>query len=130
MEFKKIIPLAFAILSPLFINAHADQTSNTFCSTAPGHWQGIYTVKDQNVCKLYNGCTHLIMADVTHVSKNEYHINLKPSVGTGGEFSVNCDNGVITSPIPNSKAAISCDDTNHCFVLYDDPRLTSEMMKS
>lgn len=116
----------------LFINGgYAGQLSNDLCSKLPGHWQGIYTLKDQNACKLYNGCTHLVMADAAYISGNEFQITLNPAIGEGGEFKVKCENGVITSPVnPGNKITASCDSANHCFVVYDDQRLTSEMMKS
>lgn len=119
------------LTSVLLVNAYAAQSADGLCSKLPGHWQGIYTLKDQNMCKTLGGCTHLVMADATYVSGNEYHINLNPAVGEGGEFNVKCENGVITSPVnPGNTISASCDAMNHCFVLYDDQRLTSEMMKS
>ena len=124
---RKIISVGIAIMCTA--NEYAEGTIDV-CSKTPGHWQGIYTLKDQEACKLYNGCTHLIMADVSYVSNNEYHINLNPAVGVGGEFNIQCENGIATSPIPNSKVSITCNAMNHCFVIYDDPRLTSEMMNS
>jgi hypothetical protein len=129
MDIKKLVSISIVMLCSFLSNTYAGQ-SNDLCSKIPGHWQGIYTIKDQETCKLYNGCTHLVMADVSYISNNEYHLNLNPVVGEGGEFNIQCDNGAITSPIPGSKATISCNTLNQCYVLYDDPRLTSEMMKS
>jgi hypothetical protein len=128
---KKVFLLGMIITSLFLENAYAGQPSSDLCSKLPGHWQGIYTIKDQNACKLYNGCTHLVMADATYVAENEYHISLNPAVGEGGKFNIKCENGVITSPVnPGNKISASCDLMNHCFVVYDDSRLTSEMMKS
>lgn len=131
MDIKKLFSIGITLICSLSANVYAGPLANDICSKIPGHWYGIYTVKDQNVCKNYNGCTHILMTDVSSVanSNNEYHVYLNPAVGEGGEFNIKCENGVISSPIPNSKASVSCNTMNHCFVVYDDPRLTSEMMK-
>ena len=129
MDIKKITSISILILCSFFSKVYAGQI-NDLCSKIPGHWQGIFTKKDQETCKLYNGCTHLVMADVSYLSNNEYHMTLNPAVGDGGELTIKCDNGIITSSIPDSKATVTCNKVNQCFVLYDDPRLTAEMMKS
>jgi len=127
---KKVISIFLTTLLAVNVG-YAGPSSNSLCSKLPGHWQGIYTVKDQNICKTHNGCTHLVMADATHIADTEFHISLKPAVGEGGEFNVKCENGIITSPVnPGNKITASCDSMNHCFIVYDDPILTSEMMKS
>ena len=127
MDISKYIAIGMTLLAPLFISAHA---SEDVCNKMPGHWQGIYTLKNQHECKLYNGCTHVVTADVSYVSNNDYHLSLKPVVGHGGEFTLQCKNGEVISPIPKSTVRITCDEWNHCSVIYEDARLTSEMVKS
>ena len=129
MDMKKL--LSFCVIASSFLTtAYAATFTQDACTNIPGHWHGVYTIKDQEACKLYNGCTHLVMADASHVAGNEYHISLNPVVGQGGEFNITCDNGVITSPVnPGSSASVSCTSSTHCVLQYDDPRLTSEMMK-
>ena len=105
-------------------------SDNSLCSKLPGHWQGIYTIKDFDNCTAYNGCTHLIMAEATYLSDNTYKLKLNPAVGQGGEFEIQCKNGVITSPVnAGNTIKASCDAMNHCFVVYSDAMLTSEMAK-
>lgn len=119
------------ILPAVFLtNVSVGESSNDFCSKLSGHWQGIYTIKDQSSCKLYNGCTHLVTADASYISGSEYHIHLTPAVGKGGEFNIKCENGEIISPVnPGNKTSTSCDTMNHCFIIYDDPKFTAEVMK-
>lgn len=114
-----IVTLAFAI------NAHANTIkTDDICQKIPGHWHGFFTLSNPEDCKRLNGCTHLISAEARNVSEHEYAILLQPAVGRGGEFMIGCENGVIT---PN-KITLSCSD-DHCFVVYSDPLVTSEMMK-
>lgn len=130
VSIKNFLYAIAMIIFPLMMSVQAAQPSNDFCSKIPGHWHGMYTIKNQEHCKLYNGCSHLVMADVSHVSGNEYHVNLNPAVGQGGEFNIKCENGVITSPVnPGNQISLSCNAMNHCFITYDDAGLTSEMMK-
>jgi hypothetical protein len=70
------------------------------------------------------------MAEATYLSGDNFHIILNPAVGVGSEFDIKCENGIITSPVnPGNKVSASCDAANHCFILYDDSELSSEMMK-
>ncbi|KTC67984.1 hypothetical protein Lbir_2586 [Legionella birminghamensis] len=103
---------------------------NDNCSKIPGHWQGIYTLKTQADCSVYNGCTHLVMAEASYAGGNKFRIKLNPAVGQGGVFEIHCEDGNISSPVnPGNSVSLSCDESNHCFVVYDDERLSSEMAK-
>lgn len=129
MKIKKIF-LTCIMTTSFFSAVEAASISSDVCANIPGHWHGIYTIKDQNRCKQLNGCTHLVMAEASHVAGNEYHISLNPVVGNGGEFNIKCDNGVITSPMnPGNVVTLSCNANGYCFVKYDDPMLSSEMLK-
>lgn len=122
--------LSGLIISFAAVSTHADEGTNNLCSKLPGHWQGIYTIKNPDHCATYNGCTHLITADATYLKGNTFKLKLNPAVGVGGEFNIQCENGEITSPVnPENTIKASCDSTNHCFVVYNDPMLSSEMAK-
>ncbi|RAP38371.1 hypothetical protein B1207_00325 [Legionella quinlivanii] len=113
---------------PLSLSFGAEPNDN--CSKIPGHWQGIYTLKNTADCSSYNGCTHLVMADVSTISSGKFRIKLNPAIGQGGVFEITCENGVIASPVnPGNTVSLNCDESNHCFVVYDDDRLSSEMAK-
>lgn len=129
MEMKVInsLLLSFFLSTSLYAQV---QSVDDSCQKASGHWQGIYTLKNENDCKNYNGCTHLVTADVTYIANHEYHLSLHPVVGIGGEFDMYCDKGIITSPIPNSTVSFTCYEEKNCSVIYNDSRLTSEMTKN
>lgn len=130
MDIKRLIMTSAVTLCALLaVSAQAEQF-NDVCSKIPGHWDGIYTLKNPADCKRVNGCTHLVSADLSFLGGHDYHVVLTPAVGHGGEFNLKCENGVITSPVnPGNKTTVSCNATNHCFVVYDDPQLTAEMKK-
>src|ERR1700733_9149431 len=103
MDIKKLFITSVVTLCPLFANAQTGSL-NDVCSKIAGHWDGIYTLKNQADCRQYNGCTHLVSADISYISGNDYLVNLNPAVGSGGEFKVQCENGIITSPVnPGNK---------------------------
>ncbi len=130
MNNKIYLLLSGLIMGFTAASAYSNEGANDLCSKLPGHWQGIYTIKNLDHCEAYNGCTHLIMADATYLSGNTFRLKLYPAVGQGGEFKIQCENGVITSPVnPGNSIKASCDSMNHCFVIYSDPLLTSEMAK-
>lgn len=121
--FKILVP---SLLLTLTTAVYAD----SLCSKLPGNWQGIYTIKNPDVCATFNGCTHLVRAQATFVSGNTYNIKISPAVGNGGDFNVTCENGVITSPVnPGNTVTATCNKSNECFVVYEDALLTSEMSK-
>lgn len=124
---KKSI-LAAAILSlSLTVNAQPNNVQEDTCSKLPGHWTGFYTLKDQELCKQLNGCTHLVAAEVKQFGNNEYAILIQPAISKAGEMMISCSNGTITSAPERIK--FSCSD-NQCFVRYSDESMFSEMMKS
>lgn len=124
--------LVFIImLMGMFCNSHAAMSTKGLCSKLPGHWQGIFTILDQEVCQQHNGCSHLLMADVTYLSAKTYQLNLNFAIGQNATFNINCDKGVITSPVnPANQVTASCDEMNHCFVVYSDPNFSAELGKS
>lgn len=128
---KKIRVFVSALLmSFTAASAYSEDGAKDLCSKLAGHWQGIYTLKNSDHCEAYNGCTHLVMADATYLSGNTFKLKLHPAVGQGGEFKIQCKNGEITSPVnPGNSIQASCDSMNHCFVVYNDPMLSSEMAK-
>ena len=125
------------IASVLFLfhlsNAEAGLLTNNeldLCKLTVGHWQGTFTIKNPNDCKLYDGCTHEISADVSPVSGNTYKLDLKPTKGKGGVLDMNCDKGNITSSqLPGGKASLTCNIHGQCMVSYIDQRITCQMSK-
>jgi|SRR5579862_1820121 len=128
MNIKKLFSIAVFMLSPLFANAYAGESD---CSKLVGHWQGIYTFKDQEICKLYNGCAHIVVTDISYVAGNDYHVSVGHGVGQddGTEFNIRCENGLITAPIPGSKVSTVCHSPKQCFFILDNQRFMSEMVK-
>lgn len=101
------------------------------CDFISGHWQGIYTIKNQDACNEYGGCTHLVVADVQHKHGSTFEIDLQPVVGVGGIFNLNCDHGIVTTDaIPNANIKLNCTDNTHCSVAFDDELLHSEMHRA
>lgn len=111
--------------------AFGSAIAKDLCNTIPGHWQGIYTIKQTELCEAYNGCTHLVSAVITEQSGNNYRLELNPAVGEGGSFDLRCENGKVTfSDAADSSMTVTCNAINSCYVVYNDSRLTSEMRRS
>lgn len=125
----------FILVVLLGMVSHAYATSSDFCSQIQGHWRGFYTIKDQSLCELFDGCTHTIEAQVyvppTDLIVNTiYEVNITPSAGTGGLFEISCDNGVIYSRYyPGNTIRAFCDEQDGCEVVYEDRLLWSKMTK-
>jgi len=129
MNIKKHFSIAALILCVFFSKAYAGDSD---CSKLIGHWQGIYTLKDPEVCKLYNGCAHIVVTEISYLAGNDYHVSVAHGVGQddGTEFNIRCDNGVITAPFPGSRASTVCHSPKQCFFIFDNPKFMSEMVKS
>lgn len=123
--------LILGVVASLAFGSAAAESAKDVCSIIPGHWQGIYTLKQNELCEAYNGCTHLVSAVITAQSNNNYRFELQAAVGEGGTFDLRCENGKITFPAnPDSNITVNCNATNSCFVVYDDPHQTSEMRRN
>lgn len=108
-------------------------TSDDLCSKLLGHWQGTYTIKDPKICELYDGCTHKITAEVINPPTDlfvAYEVLVNPSMGVGGVFEITCNQDVIYSRVfPGNTITLSCDRTNECTMVYEDPNLLAHMTK-
>lgn len=118
------------ILAGCCLATSAFAASHDTCSQLPGYWKGIYNLKNAKDCVAYRGCTHLIQADLTDLNDNNYKVKLKPVVGQGGTFNISCENGIIKSPVnPGNTIHFTCDEMNHCSLVYEDERLSAEAIK-
>ena len=95
------------------------------CENLPGHWEGSFTLKSQSDCDAYGGCTHSLVADITHQDGINFEVNLQPSKGQGAVFTMTCDHGVLNSPVnPGNTMNANCVN-DHCVINYEDSRLTA-----
>lgn len=127
---KVFIPavLALAVSSNAF--AFDQNDVDTLCERGPGHWSGTFTLKDENLCKQFNGCTHYVQADISTLGGNQFLLKLQPSIGTSGQAPVECNNGKITSVyLPGGVAYVHCSGEDKCSVDYADANLISHMHK-
>lgn len=97
------------------------------CSKLSGHWLGFFRYKNQNACDLGNGCSHLLTATAQHLKDSDYKVILNPAFGQPGAVSIKCEDGKITGP-GNGTITAHCNDTNVCFIIYDDANMYSEMV--
>jgi hypothetical protein len=129
MKKALIAAILAGLLSGNTFASHSNQ-SDTLCTQSIGHWSGTFTLKNENECQQYGGCTHYVMADLSSMGGNQYLMNLQPSSGMGGQVPLTCENGKLTSEyIPGGVAYINCSSSGLCSVDYDDARLISHMHK-
>lgn len=123
--------ISFVSLMTIMLSTTTFAKNLDVCDFVAGHWEGIYTIKNEDACKAYGGCTHLVAADLQKKKIHTFEIDLQPVVGVGGIFSLNCDHGIITTDeIPNAMIKLNCTDDKHCSVVFDDERIHSEMRRA
>jgi hypothetical protein len=109
------------------------QADANLCDNLPGHWQGTFTIKDPELCKIFDGCTHQIKAHVcpdNFFADTNFEVNVNPSAGVAQFFYIACYNEVISSPYGFSgKITASCDLTGNCEMIYEDSKLLCKMLR-
>lgn len=111
------------LIGVLLLSFSALTHAQGICARITGSWYGSFTLKDPHDCHIYRGCTHSINIHVNRFDGPTYIAEVKPSMGRGGTFKFNCDDGKIASSShPDSKIELNCPDTKVCIVKYDDPK--------
>lgn len=123
--------IGFISLATILLSTSAIAKNFDVCDFISGHWEGIYTIKNEDACKAYGGCTHLVVADLQKKKSRTFEIDLQPVVGVGGIFNLTCDHGIVTTDeMPNADIKLNCTDEKHCAVIFDDERIHSEMRRA
>lgn len=124
------------ILAALFIIAHSNYAKSLeACSQLRGHWEGFFTIKDQEICEMFSGCTHKINVDVidppTDLSTTfVYEALVNPYAGVGGAFEISCENGfILCADCPRGPIKVSCEESTACEVVFDNELLLSKLAR-
>ena len=121
------IKLKSTLITLLLLSFNA--YSEVSCPVIPGSWKGIYTIKNQDMCKQFNGCQHLIRMSASHLSQANYTATLQYPIGALHEtVSFTCENGVVSLPVPfDYEINTSCDSTNKCFINFSSEYFYAEL---
>lgn len=117
----------------LFTPVHADQLAKEFCTTMPGFWVGEEHIRDNRLCDMFNGCTHMVTLNITHKEGSVYQLEDQWSDGQkihSDTVPFTCENGAIKLPTAEKyEISARCDAGNHCFAFVNNPRFTAEFIK-
>ena len=133
MSNKTKTGLISILISTSLMCVSAQANDKDFCTKLAGFWVGETHLKSQTECNQFNGCSHLVMINAEQSSDSKYHVKMHFTDGVNvkeQQVDITCENGKITLPVPLKETiSTACDSSNHCIVVFDNPRFSAELIK-
>lgn len=125
---KKIFALLLLASTSCFFSVNA--IAEDVCYQMPGHWSGMFLLKDEGLCKENNGCAHYVSADVKALHAMYYELHFKTPLSKDDKGIFMCEDGIIRAPLQTeNNAFLKCNSAGSCTVSFEDDNILMQVRK-